>query len=371
MNSIVYVGMDVHKESYTLCCYRVEDDQLKYWQKIEPNYKIVLKYLEQMRKQYSEEIEFVCGYEAGPIGYTLFHQLGERGVKCEIMAPTTMAVTNTNRVKTDRKDAGNIARCLAFRTYSAVHVPTAEDEAVKEYIRMRDDHKKALKVVKQQILALVLRHGHRFEDGKNYWTIKHVTWLNSIDIGGLVQECLDEYLVTYEYLANKIERFDQQIEALVDCERYREKVKKLSCLIGVRTHTALAVVAETGDFKRFAKASQYAAYLGLVPSEYSSGDSQKRYGITKAGNSHIRRLLVESAQSYTKGRVGHKSKDLKNRQKGNEPEVITYADRANERLRRKFYRMVLQNGIKRNVAATAIARELACFMWGLMTDRTD
>jgi len=369
MNSIVYVGMDVHKESYTLCCYRFEDDKLRYQQKIEPNYKVVLKYLEQMRKQYGGEIEFICGYEAGPIGYTLYHQLMERGVECVIMAPTTMAVTNTNRVKTDRKDAGNIARCLAFHTYSKVHVPTAEDEAVKEYVRMRDDHKKALKVVKQQILALVLRHGYRFEDGKNYWTIKHVAWLNSIDMGELVQECLDEYLVTYEYLTNKIERFDQRIEELASGERYRENVRKLRCLIGVKTHTALSVLVETGDFRRFAKASQYAAYLGLVPSEYSSGESQNRFGITKAGNSHVRRLLVESAQGYTRGHIGHKSMDLKNRQKGNTPEEIAYADKANERLRRKFYRMTLKNGIKRNVAATAIARELACFMWGLMTER--
>ena len=369
MNSIVYVGMDVHKESYTLCCYRFEDDKLRYQQKIEPNYKVVLKYLEQMRKQYGGEIEFICGYEAGPIGYTLYHQLMECGVECVIMAPTTMAVTNTNRVKTDRKDAGNIARCLAFHTYSKVHVPTAEDEAVKEYVRMRDDHKKALKVVKQQILALVLRHGNRFEDGKNYWTIKHVAWLNSIDMGELVQECLDEYLVTYEYLTNKIERFDQRIEELASGERYRENVRKLRCLIGVKTHTALSVLVETGDFRRFAKASQYAAYLGLVPSEYSSGESQNRFGITKAGNSHVRRLLVESAQGYTRGHIGHKSMDLKNRQKGNTPEEIAYADKANERLRRKFYRMTLKNGIKRNVAATAIARELACFMWGLMTER--
>jgi transposase len=280
-----------------------------------------------------------------------------------------MAVTNTNRVKTDKRDAGNIARCLAFHTYSKVNVPTAEDEATKEYIRMRDDQKKALKIVKQQILALVLRHGyHHYDGGNNYWTIRHVAWLNSLDMGDLLQESFDEYIVTYEYLVNKIERLDRRIEEIARDERYYEKVKKLSCLIGVKTHTALSVIVETGDFNRFATAPQYAAYLGLVPGENSSGERQNRLGITKAGNSHVRRLLIESAQSYTRGSVGHKSKELKGRQNGNPPEVIEYADKANERLRRKFYRMTLKNGIKRNVATTAVARELSCFMWGLITD---
>ncbi len=142
----------------------------------------------------------------------------------------------------------------------------------------------------------------------------------------------------------------------------------MQCLLGIKSHTALAIIVEAGDFKRFNKASKFSAFLGLVPSEESSGDKIKRYQITKAGNSHLRRLIVESAQSYTKGQIGHKSKVLKKRQNGNPPEIIAYADKANERLRRKFYRMTLKNQVKRNVAATAIARELSCFIWGMMTD---
>lgn len=161
---------------------------------------------------------------------------------------------------------------------------------------------------------------------------------------------------------------DSRIEELSRDERYSENVKKLSCLIGVKTHTALSMIVEIGDFKRFAEAEKLAAFLGLVPGENSSGGKTVRGSITKAGNSHLRRLLVEAAQCYTRGAVGHKSVDLKRRQSGNTPQVIAYADKANERLRRKFYRMTLKNGTKRNVAATAIARELACFMWGLMTD---
>jgi transposase len=368
MRSIVYVGMDVHKDSYTVCCYRFDEDKLQYQQKLAPDYRMILKYLEQIRKRYPEDIEFVCGYEAGSLGYTLYHQLTEHGVKCVILAPTTMVNTSNRRIKTDKRDAGNIGRCLAFHTYSAVHIPTSEDESVKEYMRMRDDKKKALKIIKQQILALVLRQGHRFVDGKNYWTIKHVAWIKSLRLGGILQETLEEYLITYEYLADKIMRLDKRIEEIASGASYQEKVKKLSCLIGVKTHTALSVIVEIGGFKRFAEAEKLAAYLGLVPGEISSGNKQNRLGITKAGNTHIRRLLVESAQGYTRGAIGHKSVDLKRRQSGNTPQVIAYADKANERLRRKFYRMTLKNNINRNVAATAIARELACFMWGLMTD---
>lgn len=368
MKSIVYVGMDVHKDSYTMCCYRFDEDKQQYQQTLSPDYKMILKYLEQIRNRCPEEIDFVCGYEAGSLGYTLYHQLTSHGVKCVILAPTTMAIMNNRRVKTDKRDAGNIARCLAFHTYSEVHVPTGEDEAVKEYIRMRDDQKKALKIIKQQILALVLRQGHRFVEGKNYWTLKHVEWLKSLKLGGIIQETLEEYLITYEYLTDKIARLDKRIEELADGESYQEKVKKLSCLLGVKTYTALSVIVEIGDFIRFPKAERLASYLGLVPAENSSGEKQKRMGITKTGNTHVRRLLVESAQSYTRGRIGHKSINLKRRQNGNTPQVIAYADKANERLRRKFYRMTLKNNINRNVATTAIARELACFMWGLMTD---
>jgi transposase len=360
--------MDVHKDSYTLCSYSFLEDESLCKQKIQPDYKQVLKYLEQVRKRYTEEVEFVCGYEAGCLGYSLYHELTNHGVRCVILAPTTMGITNTNGKKTDKRDADNIARCLAFHTYSAVFVPTEEDTSVKEYIRMRDDQKKALKIIKQQLLALVLRHGYRFEDGKSYWTVKHLVWLKSLKLGGLLQETLDEYLITYNYLIDKLHRLDQRIEELSVGDRYREQVKKLKCLLGVKAYTALAVLVEIGDFKRFKKAENLASFLGLVSSEDSSGAKQRRGGITKAGNAHLRRLLIEAAQSYTRGTIGHKSKALKHRQSGNEPQVIAYADKANERLRRKFYRMIMVNKTNRNAAATAIARELACFMWGLMTN---
>lgn len=324
MNSIVYVGMDVHKESYTVCCYSFDTDKTMYKQKMSSDYKMILKYLEQFRKNLGDDIEFVGGYEAGCLGYSLYHQLTDHGVKCVTLAPTKMAITNTHRVKTDKRDAGNIARCLAFHTYSEVCVPTEEDNSIKEYIRMRDDQKICLKQTKQQILALVLRLGKKYEGGKSYWTMAYVKWLKSLNLGESFQETLDEYLITYEYFTEKIKRLDERIEELSSGERYEEKVKKLGCLLGVKMHTSLSMVVEVGDFSRFEKAEKFAAFLGLVPSEESSDGKQNRYGITKAGNSHLRRRLVEAAQAYTRGNIGHKSATLKPRQRGNTPRVIAY-----------------------------------------------
>lgn len=372
MARIIYVGMDVHKESYTLCCFTPEDEETFYHQTMSADYTMVIKYLDRIKKmqvkQTDGEIIFKCGYEAGSMGYTLFHQLNKNGINCVILAPSSMPVTSNKRIKTDKRDADNIAKCLAFRTYSKVHVPTVDDEAVKEYIRMRTAKKQLLKSTKQQINALVLRHGLRFDGGVKYWTKKHISWLRALKLGGVLAETLSEYLTTYDYLTDKIERLDERIEELAKGDAYQEKVKKLTCLIGVKTLTALSTIVEIGDFNRFANPERLAAFIGLVPGEASSGSKLVRLGITKAGNAQVRKMLVESAQGYTRGSVGYKSAELKRRQSGNSPEVIAYADKANERLRRKFYRMTLRNGTKRNIAATAIARELACFMWGLMTN---
>lgn len=168
-------------------------------------------------------------------------------------------------------------------------------------------------------------------------------------------------MTTYDQLTDKIERFDKRIGQLAKGDNYKENAEHLRCFIVIETHTALSVIAEVGDFNHFADAEKFASYLGLVPGEDSNGDTQNRLGITKAGNQHLRRLLTESAQCYAQGQVGHKSKALKARQSGNPTEVIAYADKANERLRRKYYKMVL-SGKNRNTAKTAIARELACFV---------
>ena len=367
--STVFVGMDVHKETFSLCCFTNEKEKAEYPQKVDAHYSKVINYIEAMRFHYGDDVLFICGYEAGCLGFTLYHELTAHNIKCVIMAPTTMAVAKgKKKIKTDKRDAAHIARCLAHHDYSAVHIPTKMDDMVKEYIRMRDDHKLAIKKVKQQILAFCLRHGFQYDGTKNHWTQAHINWLRTLKLENIYAETLEEYLLEYDYLTAKLVRINKRIEELADKDEYKEKIHKLECFIGIKTHTALSIIVETGDFKRFADAQHYASFLGLTPGEDSSGGDQNRLGITKAGNGHLRMLLTEAAQCYSRGQAGYKSKLISARQEGNTPAVIAYADKANERLRRKYYRLTLKRGKKANVAKTAIARELACFIWGMMTD---
>ena len=372
MYRILKIGMDVHTTNFTLCALENkfgEEDRILANITAGPDHKNVLDFIRRIKEKMDpkglDEIDVECGYEAGCLGYSLYHQLTACRIKCTILAPTTMHSEKGPRIKTDRRDAKLIAQCLSNGGYHAVHIPTAEDNAVKEYIRMRDDHKIALKKVKQQTNALCLRFG-LFYDGHK-WTGTHLKWLRAFELPELIRETLNEYLATYDELTAKIARFDQRIQELANQEQYREKVKKLECFLGIRTYNALALIVETGDFFRFRKGNVYAAYLGLAPGEHSSAESGGRLGITKAGNSHLRCLLIEAAGGICKGQIGKKSKDLIARQAENPADVIAYADKANTRLRSKYYRLT-RHGKKRNIAVAAVARELACFVWGMMTE---
>ncbi len=366
MSIITYIGMDVHTTNYTLCAFTMEGQKTFAETQINPDIKELVKYLETLNQRQGGQAQFVCGYEAGCLGYTLYHELSAKGYKCVILAPTTMPST-AKEIKTDKRDARKIAKCLAYGTYSPVYVPTDQDNAIKEFIRMRDDAQTMLKQTKQQINAFCLRHGKVF-DGNSRWTPKHMQWLRAVKLDNAIdQETLSEYMVTLGQLSDKVERLDKRIEEFSRLADYAEKVNRLVGLKGIKTHTAMSLVVETGDFQRFPSAPQYAAFLGLVPGEHSSSDSCHRLPITKAGNSHLRRLLVEAANSYSRVRVGRKSNDLKQRQQGNPPEVIAYADKASDRLRRKYVRISTRS--KGNIAKTAVARELACFVWGLMNDK--
>lgn len=370
MYRIIKIGMDVHSKNYTLCAMEPvigEEERVFATIQVTADYKNILLFIEDLKLKLGPDNEYdiQCGYEAGCLGYSLYNQLTAAGIKCVILAPTTMMTQKGKRVKTDARDAHMIAQCLSYGSYRAVYIPTEEDDSVKEYLRMRDDHKITLKKIKQQINAFCLRHGCHYDGTR--WTLKHMRWLGKLELSPLHRETLDEYLASYDEQTAKIERFDRRIEELAAQKSYKEKAGKLGCFLGIKTHTALSLIVETGDFGRFAKGNTYAAFLGLAPGENSSGGNVRRTGISKMGNSHLRRLLVEAAQGICKGMVGHKSKELRARQNGNTAEVIAYADKANIRLRSRYYRFI-RHGKKKSVAAAAIARELACFVWGMMTD---
>lgn len=374
MKRILKIGMDVHTTNYTLCAMEPvigEEDRVFATIKVTPDYKNILMFIENLKQKLGldHDYDIQCGYEAGCLGYSLYNQLTAAGIKCVILAPTTMLTQQGVRIKTDMRDAHMIAQCLSYGGYHAVYIPTEDDNSVKEYLRMRNDHKLELKKIKQQINAFCIRHGFSYEGTK--WTQAHLKWIKKLEItNALYRETLDEYMASYEEAEAKIERFDKRIEEISEQTKYHEKVKRLGCFLGIKTYTALSLIVETGDFERFAKGNQYAAYLGLAPGENSSSDSIHRLGITKAGNSHLRQLLIESAGGICKGAVGHKSKELRARQNGNTAEVIAYADKANTRLRSRYYKFI-RHGKKRNVAVAAIARELACFVWGMMTDQIE
>lgn len=318
-----------------------------------------------MKLGVNNNYDIQCRYEAGCLGYSLYNQLTAAGVKCVIPAPTTMLTQQGVRVKTNARDAHMIAQCLSYGGCHAVYISTKEEDSLKEYLRMRGDQKLALKKVKQQINAFCLGHGYHYEGTK--WTTAHAKWLWKLEMEGLYRAILEEYVATYEERTAKIERFDKRIEEKSLQERYQEKVKKQGCFLGIKTHTALSLIVETEDFHRFTKGNIYAAYLGLTPGVDSSAEHINRTGISKAGNTHLRRLLIVAAGGICKGAVGHKSKELKARQNGNSAEVISYANKANTRLRSRYYKFI-QHGKKRNLAVAATARELAYFVWGMMTD---
>lgn len=197
MTSIIYIGMDVHTTNYTLCCYTVDSDDAFAVVNVKPDYHEILKYMERVRSTRGGNCDFICGYEAGCLGYSLYHQLAKHGVACIILAPSTMPQQKGKSIKTDKRDAKNIAKCLAFNLYSPVYVPTAEDDAIKEYIRMRDDVKADLKRTKQQIISFCTRHGFHYE-GKSRWTQAYFKWLDSLVFeNALYKETLQEYLALY------------------------------------------------------------------------------------------------------------------------------------------------------------------------------
>jgi transposase len=369
MNRILKIGMDVHSTNYTLCIVepKIEGDPDRLYEvQVEPDYLNIVRVINNLKKKYKDDtLHITCGYEAGCLGYKLYHELTNAEINCVILAPSTMEMPGGKRIKTDKRDAWLIAKCLANGGYSPVHVPSRNDEDIRDYLRMRDDHKGQQKAIKQQISSFCLRHGHQYS--KTRWTCSHIKWLRELPLNDMQREILDEYILSYNSITEKINRLDNRIKELAAGDDYRDKVSRLRCFIGIKTHAALGLVVETGDFKRFPNGSVYASYLGLTPGEASSSDQVNRLPITKAGNKHARTILVEAAQGICKGRAGYKSKDLVSRQKGNDPAVIAYADKANERLRRKYYRMV-HKGKQRNTAVTAVARELACFVWGMSTD---
>ncbi|MDZ7794105.1 MAG: IS110 family transposase [Spirochaetia bacterium] len=364
MNSVIYVGMDVHKETVFIVGYK-NGEQV-------PSIVVQKKNRESELRKYFKKLqekgELLCCYEAGPSGYSTYRMLEGMGIACLVAAPGLIPKKPSERIKTDKRDADMLARNLRSGQLTGVHIPTRADEAVREFLHVRDDYKDEQRRYKQKILSLLLRHGLIYRDGDN-WTGKHRLWIKKAiaELNSLQKETVKEYLGHLDYITENIKRIDQRIEALASEGRYREKVKRLMAIKGIGTFTALSIIAEISDFRRFAKPSQFMSYLGLVPAEHSSGERRRQNGITKSGNKRLRRLLVESAwhcRTYDPS-----SKRLIKRRREVDPQARAYADKAGKRLSRR-YQHLLFTGKPSQKVATAVARELCGFIWGIMREQT-
>lgn len=305
-------------------------------------------------------------YEAGVSGYDLYRRLTALGVACDVIAPALTPRRPGQRVKTDRRDAAKLVRLFRAGELTAIHVPDETEEAGRDLIRCRDDVRRDVLRWRHRVLKLLARHGRVYMAGKN-WSQAHWRWIRSQQFDQPpLQRAFEASLFALEQALARQAELDKEIEGLASLEPYRGPVGWLRCFRGVDTLSAMILLAEVVDFTRFRRPRELMAYLGLVPSEHSSGDSQRRGALTKAGNSHARRVLVEAAWHYrhrpTLGRA------LAHRSEGQPSAVVAQAWRAQQRLHRR-YRHLVGHGKRSPVAVAAVARELVGFIWAAMTGR--
>lgn len=300
-------------------------------------------------------------YEAGPTGYGLARALDAAGVECVVAAPGKIPRGATEKVKTDRRDAEHLVRLLLAGKLHPVRVPGPPEEALRDLVRAREDVRGDLMRARHRLSKLLLRHEVRF-DG-HAWTERHRAWLAKVQLAEApAQATLLDYRGAVEALIHRRAELERQIHAQIPGSPWSTEVGRLRCLRGVDTLTAVGLCSEIGDFERFAKAGQLMSYLGLVPSEHSSGESRRLGSITRAGSRHARRLLVEAAWHYRNPpRVGA---EIKRRQEGQPAEAVAIAWSAQRRLHRVWSRMQ-RRGKRRTLIAVAVARELTGFCWSI------
>jgi transposase len=305
----------------------------------------------------------VCWYEAGACGYGLYRQIIEAGHRCHVVAPSLTPRRAGDRVKTDQRDSVTLARLGRAGELTPVWVPDEAQEAMRDLTRLREDATKALRQARQQLSAFLLRHGRRYTDGSKKWTGTFARWLDGQRFDHSVQEVVfTEYVQAEASAASRVALIEKQMREALEQWSLRPVVQALRALRGVDTVAAMTLLAELGDLRRFDSPRQLMAYLGLVPSEQSSGGTMRRGGITRTGNGHARRILVESAWSYRyQARMTH---HLKRKAADAPPAAQAIAWKAQQRLCKR-YRALCEKGKLKVQVYTAIARELSGFVWAI------
>ena len=298
-------------------------------------------------------------YEAGPGGFDLLRLLGRLGVACDVIAPSLVPVRAGDRVKTDRRDAKKLVRL--YRAGELVFVAPLDErtEGLRDLMRCRDDLRCARTAARHRVAKQLLRHGRIYRDGKRQWTLRHRAWVHRQRLDdGLAQAALEQMLIHLEGLDRQLDGLDRRLERIAAQPPWREQAQALTAFRGVSTLTALALISEIGDFRRFAHPRELASWLGITPTEYSSGDQQHRGHITKTGNRHARRLLIQAAWNYRhRPRRAAQGRPRSDR-----------AWHAEVRLHRRHHDLIAR-GKRTTVINVAVARELACFLWAEMTDQ--
>lgn len=359
-NFITSVGLDVHKDSIEIALAEHGGSQeVRRYGEIGGSLVALDKAVRKLQSK-GTELRFV--YEAGPCGYDIYRHLTKLGHSCAVVAPSMIPKKIGDRVKTDRRDAVSLARLNRAGELTPVYVPREEDEAMRDLCRAREDAVTAQRTARQRLCAMLLRLGFRYSR-KTVWTPVHFRWLSTLKMPHPAQQiAFQEYIHAVKESTERVDRLTEQIQKLMPEWRLAPVVKALQTMRGVAPMTATITMAELGDLGRFENPRQLMAYLGLIPSEKSSGKKEKRGGITKTGNGHVRRVLVEAAQTYH--HPARVSRHLLERQEGVPEPICKIAWRAQVRLCGRFRKMIAR-GKTWNKVVTAVARELSAFMWAI------
>jgi transposase len=318
-------------------------------------------------------VEFVVGlpgpvratYEAGPTGFALARKLQTAGVDCLVCAPGLIPRGPSDRVKTDQRDAERLVRLLLAGELRRVAVPGLEEEALRDLVRAREDLRGDLMRARHRLAKLLLRHDVRFDGPQRNWTQAHLQWLSSVRFAQpATQRAFEDYLGAVDALAVRRGQLETEIARLLPDSPFAQTARRLMALRGIDTLSAAGLCAEIGDFKRFRHPAQVMSYLGVVPSEHSSGSQRRQGPITKSGSQHARRLLVEAAWHYR--RPPRVSEPLRRRQAHVDAQIVALSWKTQRRLHRVWTRMEAR-GKRRTIIAVAAARELAGFCWAVAT----
>lgn len=353
------VGLDVHAHSITAAILQGTSNQ--------PEVITLPADLMKVRRLFrrlAESGPVRSCYEASGAGFVLQRVLTDDGFHCDVIAPSLIPRKPGDRRKTDRLDAIMLARLYRSGHLTPVHVPAPDHEALRRLLRLRYTYHTYCTATMHRISSILRNHGHLYTEGKATWTKKHRQWLDSLRsrLDGPLQTALAIELEHLEYLETQHRALDAELERFAELPQFRQQTEALRCLRGVKTLTALTILCEVDDIRRFSSPRGVMAYFGLVPSERSSGDKEQRGSITKAGNIHVRRLLVEAAWN-NRHRTGA-GLMLNRRRQGQPPEIVAIALKAQHRLHKKFWR--LDQRKHRHVAITAVARELCGFIWAIL-----